>query len=169
MPRSIAAIGDGVMRLFGLVVVAGVSFSGAGICQTTDPADFRLSVAYCLGTRAGAIEQFEKDQRRDCVVGVPPTICDSDTKTIAALQSEAARLRLYLFSKFEEGTGGIADAIATKRGTEDASAVFDAFSSCSGVSNSNTCFALLQKTNPILSAASDRIRRCAQTIQMLPF
>jgi hypothetical protein len=158
-----------VMRLIVLAAAVGLSVSNPGVCQSADSNDFRLSVAYCLGTRQRMIEQFVGAQRRDCVAGALPGACDSERRTAAALQSEAERLRLYLFSKFEEGAGGLADIMATKRGEADASMISDGLATCGGNSNLDGCMASVRKTNPTLAAAIDRLRRCAQIIQMLPF
>ena len=106
------------MWLTVVAMVASLSASGSASGQTSDTADFRLSVAYCFGTRTQMIKEIEEYRRHDCMANGLPGRCDFDRQVMAAFQSEAERLSLYLFSKFGDGAGDKTDVMATERGIQ---------------------------------------------------
>ena len=62
----------------------------------------------------GVIEQYERDQRRDCVAGGLPALCDNDKQSITALPKRGGTVAPLPLSKLEESQVGLAEVIATQ-------------------------------------------------------
>jgi hypothetical protein len=125
----------------------------AVMAQTPEPADFPMSVAYCLGVTLSAQKHISPDPNEQ-----------------AFYDTRVARLRAYVISKMGDPQWRLGIPLALNRGTTDAESTLKLLSRCTSIQDIDTCIPeTLRQAGSEAVAARERLMRCEQVSTMLPF
>jgi hypothetical protein len=162
---------------WGLAITMLFSFTQPGLCQVTDPTDFALRAAYCLGSRIAAQRDADSWEKQACNGPGPtfPEICQAYRQDASTSRAELDHLKKYVIViDMQPSSNQMGMIIATKQGETDEINImrtdFANRSGCSKRPDTVSCNLQWLRTNyPALADASERIRNCVQIIKMLPF
>jgi len=168
------------MRINHLLALVWLMAPVAVMAQTPEPADFPMTVAYCLGATQYLVKYRSSEPTPPpCPQNASPEmqqVCRDSAQLRKNEQvffdTRIARLRAYVVAKIGDPQWSLGIPLALNRGNADIALLIKSASGCTGTQAQDleACTnEALRAAGPEAVAVSERLGRCEKVSAMLPF